>query len=181
VTGKFRSVRLERDGPVATVAIDRPQARNSITREVGLEIFDAVSRVAADTSVSVLVFRGVGNDFCCGADSSAGADRGEPCARSVLFAPQSFGTGGARDRPGHAPVASESFEDELAGLVERLSGFAPQALASLKSNYVEAGRLDLSSFVLLEAERHNRLLQTDDCREAFSARAQKRPPKFTGR
>jgi 2-(1,2-epoxy-1,2-dihydrophenyl)acetyl-CoA isomerase len=255
-------VRLERDGPVATVAIDRPQARNSITRAVGLEIFDAVSRVADDTSVSVLVFRGVGNDFCCGADLSAGADEaqadglrqptlqihkisvllhemsavtiaairggcagaglGWACACDLRVAdikarfntafldvgvagdmavpwslPRLIGASRARDlsflpRKVLAQEAhdiglvtrlwpSESFEDELAGLVERLSGFAPQALAALKSNYVEAERLDLSSFVLLEAERHNRLLQSDDCREAFSARAQKRPPKFTGR
>jgi 2-(1,2-epoxy-1,2-dihydrophenyl)acetyl-CoA isomerase len=229
---------------------------------VGLEIFDAVSRVADDTSVSVLVFRGVGNDFCCGADLSAGADEaqadglrqptlqihkisvllhemsavtiaairggcagaglGWACACDLRVAdvkarfntafldvgvagdmavpwslPRLIGASRARDlsflpRKVLAQEAHdiglvtrlwppESFEDELAGLVERLSGFAPQALAALKSNYVEAERLDLSSFVLLEAERHNRLLQSDDCREAFSARAQKRPPKFTGR
>jgi enoyl-CoA hydratase/carnithine racemase len=47
VSGEFRSVRLERDGPVATVAIDRPEARNSVTKAVALEIFDAVSMVSA--------------------------------------------------------------------------------------------------------------------------------------
>jgi 2-(1,2-epoxy-1,2-dihydrophenyl)acetyl-CoA isomerase len=257
-------VRLERNGPIATVAIDRPDARNSITKAVGLEIFDAVSAVARDPSVFVLVFRGVGNDFCCGADlkygaagagavtrgtseptmeiheisillhempavtvaairgGCAGAGLGWACACDLRVAdvnarfntafldvgvagdmavpwslPRLIGASRARDlsflpRKLLAQEAhdiglvtrlwpSDSFESELATLVERLARFAPQALAALKSNYVAAERLDLRSFVLLEAERHNRLLQSDDCREAFTARAEKRPPKFSGR
>ncbi|MBL8546445.1 MAG: enoyl-CoA hydratase/isomerase family protein [Hyphomonadaceae bacterium] len=62
------NVRLELNGAVATVAINRPQARNTLRRGTGAEVYQAVKEVADNKDVRVLIFRGVGDDFCCGAD-----------------------------------------------------------------------------------------------------------------
>ena len=59
---------LSVSGAVATVAINRPEARNSLFRGLGGMICGILREVAADKSIRVVVFRGVGNDFCPGAD-----------------------------------------------------------------------------------------------------------------
>lgn len=55
-------------GAVATVSINRPHARNGLIRGVGGMICRLLQQVAADKSVRIVVFRGVGKDFCPGAD-----------------------------------------------------------------------------------------------------------------
>jgi 2-(1,2-epoxy-1,2-dihydrophenyl)acetyl-CoA isomerase len=54
-------------------------------------------------------------------------------------------------------------------------------LRTLKANFVESERMDFASFVALETERHMRMFTTHDTREAFAAKAEKRPPHFEGR
>ena len=80
------SVRRERSGDVATVVIDRPEARNAITTELARELTEAITDTAADARVIVL--RGNGPDFCAGGDVSALAQlhaRGR-AATAELFA-----------------------------------------------------------------------------------------------
>src|ERR1019366_5984561 len=60
-------VRYEREGPVAWVTIDRPEARNSINAEVRQGLFDAAARFN-DDDAAVLVLTGAGDvAFCAGA------------------------------------------------------------------------------------------------------------------
>ena len=61
-------VLLSVSGPVATLAINRPEARNGLFRGLGAMICDRLRQIAADKSIRVVVFRGVGKDFCPGAD-----------------------------------------------------------------------------------------------------------------
>jgi len=76
-------------------------------------------------------------------------------------------------------------EDELAPAVQaiaaRLAGAAPIALRTMKANFVDAERVDLARFVEIETKRHLAMFETHDTREAFRARAEKRPPRFEGR
>jgi enoyl-CoA hydratase/carnithine racemase len=62
------SVRVERSGPVATVAIDRPQARNALDRPAMGALVDALRAQAAAPEVRVIVFTGTGEAFCAGDD-----------------------------------------------------------------------------------------------------------------
>jgi 2-(1,2-epoxy-1,2-dihydrophenyl)acetyl-CoA isomerase len=242
------------------VCIDRPEARNSLTRQTGLELFDAVRRVAEDRAVRVCVLRGNGADFCCGADlkaapsvsepkpppawdtyqvtvllhempavtiaairgGCAGAGFGWACACDLRVAdtsaimntafldvgvagdmgvpwtlPRIVGAGRARElsffprKLGAADAlqigllnqvwAPSAFEEELERLTRRLAGAAPMALVTMKANYVEAERLELRSFMSLEAERHVRLLGSEDRIEAFRAWLEKRAGRFLGR
>jgi hypothetical protein len=58
---------------IATIALDRPCARNGYTVRMSDELADAFTRADADADVRVVVFTGEGNDFCVGADLSSGA------------------------------------------------------------------------------------------------------------
>jgi len=62
-------VRLVRDGAVATVLFDRPQARNAMTWKMYEGLAAACAQIAADKSFRVAVFRGVGGKaFIAGTD-----------------------------------------------------------------------------------------------------------------
>jgi 2-(1,2-epoxy-1,2-dihydrophenyl)acetyl-CoA isomerase len=60
-------VRLERDGHVATVTLDRPGTRNACSMEMWLAIRDTF-RELATTDARVIVLTGANGDFCSGAD-----------------------------------------------------------------------------------------------------------------
>jgi enoyl-CoA hydratase len=61
------TVRTERDGPVMTVVLSRPEARNAVDRKTADALADAFSDFeASDASVAVLW--GEGGTFCAGAD-----------------------------------------------------------------------------------------------------------------
>jgi enoyl-CoA hydratase len=71
------SVRVERDGAVATVLLSRPQTRNAVDGPTAAALSAAFRETDADPSVSVVVLHGEGGVFCSGADLQAiGTDRG---------------------------------------------------------------------------------------------------------
>lgn len=55
-------------GAVARVTLNRPQALNSFTRQMHRELWDALDKVEADSSLRALVITGAGRAFCAGAD-----------------------------------------------------------------------------------------------------------------
>jgi len=62
------SVRIERSGPVFTVVLDRPQARNAVDGPTARALADAFREFDADPSAAVAVLWGAGGTFCAGAD-----------------------------------------------------------------------------------------------------------------
>ncbi|MCV7108470.1 crotonase/enoyl-CoA hydratase family protein [Mycolicibacterium chitae] len=64
-------VRVERDGPVTTVIMNRPQARNAVNGPAAAELFAAFEEFDADDAASVAVLWGDGGTFCAGADLKA--------------------------------------------------------------------------------------------------------------
>lgn len=65
------AVRVERDGPVATVVLHRPHARNAVDGPTAAALAQAFRDVEADDSVAVAVLWGGGGTFCAGADLKA--------------------------------------------------------------------------------------------------------------
>jgi methylglutaconyl-CoA hydratase len=61
------SVRLERNGLVATLTIDRTEARNALDRELMVELTQLFGVLATD-GTRVIVLTGAGDVFCAGAD-----------------------------------------------------------------------------------------------------------------
>jgi enoyl-CoA hydratase len=71
------SVRIEIDGPVTTVVIDRPAARNAVDGPTAAALAAAFRAFDVDPSQRVAVLYGEGGTFCAGADLKAiGTERG---------------------------------------------------------------------------------------------------------
>lgn len=64
-------VRVERRGPVTTVIIDRPNARNAVNGPTAAQLVAAFEEFDADDSASVAVLWGDHGTFCAGADLKA--------------------------------------------------------------------------------------------------------------
>jgi enoyl-CoA hydratase len=61
---------MVRNGPVATIILNRPAVRNAIDRETADKLASLVKEFDGDSSLKVGVLWGVGN-FCAGADLKA--------------------------------------------------------------------------------------------------------------
>lgn len=68
------TVRVERQGDVSTIILDRPARRNAVDRETATALADAFRAFEADESASVAVLWGAGGSFCAGADLKAVAE-----------------------------------------------------------------------------------------------------------
>lgn len=61
-------VLIERNGPVTTVVINRPEARNACTVDMVRQLHRAFTAFEADPDARVAVLYGAGGAFCSGAD-----------------------------------------------------------------------------------------------------------------
>jgi enoyl-CoA hydratase/carnithine racemase len=59
---------VDRDGPVTTITLNRPECHNALDREVSAELNAAVKEVSIDRQCRVLILRGAGDTFCAGDD-----------------------------------------------------------------------------------------------------------------
>jgi enoyl-CoA hydratase len=67
------AVRTERDGPVTTVLLSRPDRRNAVDGATAAALADAFRSFEADAGAAVAVLHGEGGTFCAGADLKAAA------------------------------------------------------------------------------------------------------------
>lgn len=65
------TVRIEKDGPVWTVILSRPEVKNAVDRATAQELAGAFRAFDADPEASVAVLWGEGGTFCAGADLKA--------------------------------------------------------------------------------------------------------------
>ncbi len=74
---------VEKEGPVGTLWLDRPEKRNAMSKEMWTAFPAAVAELAGDPEVRAVVLAGRGKSFCVGLDLTAVAGGG-------------VGTGGAK-------------------------------------------------------------------------------------
>jgi 2-(1,2-epoxy-1,2-dihydrophenyl)acetyl-CoA isomerase len=70
-------LRVEVDGPVATLTLDRPAALNALTVPMKVAMRETLESLAADRAVRAVILTGAGRAFCAGQDL---AERDEPDA-----------------------------------------------------------------------------------------------------
>ena len=79
------SVNVVRNGPVTTVILDRPHARNAVDGPTALALHQAFEDFDADESASVAVLWGDHGTFCAGADLKAiGTPQSNPTHRIAM-------------------------------------------------------------------------------------------------
>jgi enoyl-CoA hydratase len=64
-------VRVESDGDVLVITIDRPEARNAVNLTVAEGIAAALDRLDSDAELRVAILTGAGGTFCAGMDLKA--------------------------------------------------------------------------------------------------------------
>jgi enoyl-CoA hydratase/carnithine racemase len=70
-------VRVERDGPVTTVLLSRPERRNAVDGPTADALTEAFGEFDSDPGAAVAILHGEGGVFCAGADLKAiGTDTG---------------------------------------------------------------------------------------------------------
>jgi enoyl-CoA hydratase len=72
------TVSTEANGPVLTVILDRPEARNAVDGPTAQALADAFRAFEADDSRAVAVLCGAGGAFCAGADLKQMSNRIDP-------------------------------------------------------------------------------------------------------
>lgn len=65
-----RHLRLERDGQIATLTIDRPEKLNALTGEMSRDFLAMIREIADDEDIRVAILTGAGRAFCVGGDLS---------------------------------------------------------------------------------------------------------------
>jgi 2-(1,2-epoxy-1,2-dihydrophenyl)acetyl-CoA isomerase len=254
-------VLLDVKGAIATVTLNRPERRNSITNPMLNRLSALLKELAKRDDIRVVVLRGAGHDFCPGADiqitgtgdsvgtaqgapldfdapvvlhtmpqvtvaavdgGCAGAGLGWACACDLRVAtPQAVfntafldvGVAGDMGGPWTLPrivgpakarelyflpgkfdaetalgiglvsklIPRERFANEVDRLAQRLAAAAPLALRGMKANFLAAEQSGFADFVKIETRKHIELFTTEDTREAFAAKRDKRAPVFKGR
>ncbi len=77
------AVSVEKNGPVYTVILSRPERRNAVDRDTAAQLADAFHEFEADESSLVAVLFGDGGNFCAGADLKGVAGGGGNIVRET--------------------------------------------------------------------------------------------------
>ena len=174
----FRVPILLHDMPAVTIA-----AVNGACAGAGLGWALACDfRFASESARFNVAFLDVGVAGDMGGAWSLARIVGPARARELYFLPGKFDAAEALKIGIVTRVfPDDRFRDEVETIVKRLADSAPIALRTLKANFVDSERMDFAGYVALESERHIKMFETEDTREAFAAKAQKRKPQFKGR
>jgi 2-(1,2-epoxy-1,2-dihydrophenyl)acetyl-CoA isomerase len=80
-------IQLVREGPVATLTLNRPQALNTLDLTMMRQLVAHTATIAADEGVRCVVVRGAGKHFMAGGDLRTFADnlQGSPTERGAWF------------------------------------------------------------------------------------------------
>lgn len=103
-------------------------------------------------------------------------------ARELYFLPGKFDAEEAQ-RIGMVTriFSDERLHDEVRAIAARIAGAAPIALRTMKANFLAAEQSSFRDYIALESRHHIDIFKTEDTREAFRAKVEKRLPNFKGR
>lgn len=96
---RVAEVVVDRDGPVCTITLNRPEALNAITPTMLESLGDALEAASTDPGVRVVVLTGAGRAFSAGVDLKA-LDGRPGAGDGVVVAPVDGVVGDALDVPG---------------------------------------------------------------------------------
>jgi 2-(1,2-epoxy-1,2-dihydrophenyl)acetyl-CoA isomerase len=79
----FKTIRLTKDGPLATLQLNRPEAYNALNEFMAPELLEAVLDVKDDPAIRALIFTGAGSAFCAGGDVKGFASQGAQAPQHI--------------------------------------------------------------------------------------------------
>lgn len=117
-------VRYATDGPVATITLDRPEARNAYSEAMVGQLVSAIDRADADPAIRAVVLTGAGKAFSAGGDLKRMRDR------QGMF-------------EGDAATLRRRYVDTIQQIPRRLDRFDKPIVAAVNGPAIGAG-LDLA-------------------------------------
>lgn len=181
---------VDRDGPVLTVTLNRPEAKNAFSGPMLVAAYDAWKELDSDPELRVGILTGAGGDFCSGMDLKALA-AGMSEQEQARFAddPDLHWKALLRHfRPGKPLVAAvEGYcvaggTEILQATELRVAGESAQfGIAEVRRGLFPLENLSEIEGLANELELGWPVFATEDAKEGATAFAEKRPPHFTGR
>jgi 2-(1,2-epoxy-1,2-dihydrophenyl)acetyl-CoA isomerase len=107
------SVRWDLDGAVATITLNRPQARNALTAELKTALLGALRQAATSPQVRAVLITGAGQAFCAGQDLREHADllgAGQPDEATPAAGAPPSGAPAARTPAGSASAVAPALD-----------------------------------------------------------------------
>lgn len=96
----FATILVDREGPISTITVNRPDKRNALNTGVRTEIVAALDEIRDDPAVRVLVVTGAGDSaFVAGADLAEFAARNPAEQRAAMAGPTVFDAVAAFPKP----------------------------------------------------------------------------------
>lgn len=120
----LRHVRYATEGPLATITLDRPDARNAYSEAMCEQLVLALDRADQDPAIRCAILTGAGTAFHAGGDVKAMK------ARSGMFA-------------GDPAELRERYQRGIQAVPRRIAGFTKPLLAAINGPAIGAG-LDLA-------------------------------------
>jgi 2-(1,2-epoxy-1,2-dihydrophenyl)acetyl-CoA isomerase len=71
----YQTLIVQGAGPVATLTLNRPQARNAVDMVMRHELMEVLDELEADNAARVVILTGAGGHFCAGGDMKSLRDR----------------------------------------------------------------------------------------------------------
>jgi len=71
---QFSTIKYEKDGPILTITLNRPDRMNAFTVQMAEELVKAIDLADEDNEIRAIILTGEGKAFCAGADLEKGAD-----------------------------------------------------------------------------------------------------------
>ena len=148
------SVRWDLDGAVATITLNRPQARNALTAELKTALLGALRQAASSPQVRAVLITGAGQAFCAGQDLREHADllgadgpdeatpagappSGAPAARTPAGSASAVAPAPAGAQPSAAPAPLDTVREHYNPLVLAIRSMPKPVVAAV--NGVAAG------------------------------------------
>ncbi|MEK7341965.1 MAG: enoyl-CoA hydratase-related protein, partial [Candidatus Binatota bacterium] len=68
MTKSYQTVKVEREGGITWVILNRPEKRNAMSPQLHYDMLDALTELETDNETRVMVLTGAGESWCAGQD-----------------------------------------------------------------------------------------------------------------
>src|SRR5438445_702416 len=148
----YETLIVDQTGPIATITLNRPEARNALDFAMRRELLTALDEIEANPAARVVILTGAVFD----------------AAEALRI--------GLVNRVVHAADLAATTRE----LAEKIAAGPPLALRLDKQALNRAANSDLAAALEVEALSQGLAIASDDHREGVAAFFDKRPPKFSG-
>src|SRR6267143_1392907 len=205
----YQALLVDRVDGIATVTMNRPEARNALDLTMREEMLGALDEIERDSAVRVMLLTGAGGHFSAGGDvnsmqkkhtAAEGRARVEMLNRFVLrlfnfpkptiAMVDGFAVGAGCNialgcdlivASDRAKFGEVFLENATRALAAKIAAGPPLAATLAKSLLNRAATVDLAAALEGEAFGQSNAITSEDHAEGVRAFLEKRPAKFTGR